>query len=165
MEKKKTPYLYSHLQPQPKFLKDQERSRTPQDFILETMIFKNNLYRVRNCSISVIENLEDSRSLLCCELLNKSFELKMLFVSISTACNIIRAAKCIKYFLNCEGETIQALSSFKCPEFQAFSSREKTCIFNSIICLCGQQMTCDFWKHLLKMTNTKRSGLVKETGE
>lgn len=111
--------------------------------------------------MSVIENPEDSRSLFCCELLNKSFELKMLLVSISTVCNVIRAAKFIKYFLNCEGETIQGLSSFKCQESQAFSSRAEYCIFF----LDGWQMICDIWEHLLKIANTKINDLVKETGE
>lgn len=115
-------------------------------------------------SLTAIENLENSRSLLCCELLNRSFELKMLLVSISAAYNIITAAELIRHFLNCEGGNVQALSTFRCQEFQDFGSRSgwNIVFLFSIVWLCGWQKSCNIWEHLLKLTNSNRKGLVKE---
>lgn len=95
-------------------------------------------------SLAATENLENSRSLLCCELLNRSFELKMLLVSISCAYTIITAAKLIRHFLNCEGRTVQALLVFRCLKSQAFGTRAgwNLVFLFPMICLCGQQRSC-----------------------
>ena len=55
-----------------------------------------------------------SRLLLCYELLNRKFEIKMLLVNISCSYNIITAEKLIRHFLNCEGGIVQAISVFRC---------------------------------------------------
>lgn len=117
-------------------------------------------------SLSDIENLEDSRAHLCCELLSRNFELKMLLVSISAGYNSITAAKLIRHFLNCKGGTVQALSVFKRKESEAFDSKaDRNIVFLfSIICLCEWQRSCDVWGYLLKLIGSHRNGLVKERG-
>lgn len=90
----------------------------------------------------------------------------MLLISISAAYNRITAAKLLRHFLNCEGGTIQAVSVFKYQVSQAFCSRAdwNLVFLLSVTCLSGWQRSCDTWEHLLKLTNTNRSGLVQEVG-